>query len=276
MGGLLDQAFGKNQAPVPVIHAGHDLHLHTGWGKEHAKLPPIDVHLLGDPDACAADLLALLPEGGPDIPPAAKARPLADDDNAAGITQRQIELALRNAAGEAPVTFSGLPRGWPGDIWPHRHPLDYLGKDGGGGGGSGPGMTIGAALALKDSGRLVAGIIGDGDCMMSINALWTAAHYRIPALFIVVSNNRSYYNDELHQESVALHRGRNPANRWIGQRINDPAPGFAAMAEAKASPASARSCPLTIFPAPWPAPWTASAEAAPAWSTSTSIPDTAV
>ena len=239
LGGLLDQAFGKFQAPVPIIHAGFDVHLHTGWGKEHAGLPPIDVHLLGDPDACAADLLAALPEAGPDMPPAAEGRPQSDDEAAAGITQRQIALALRDAVGDKPLTFSGLPRGWPGEIWPHRHPLDYLGKDGGGGVGSGPGITIGAALALKDSGRLVAGIIGDGDCMMSINALWTAGHYSIPALFIV-SNNRSYYNDELHQESVALHqesvalhRGRNPENRWVGQRLDDPAPDFAAMAEAQ-------------------------------------------
>jgi thiamine pyrophosphate-dependent acetolactate synthase large subunit-like protein len=232
LGGLLDQAFGKTRAPVPVIHAGFDLHLHAGWGKEHAGLPPIDVHLLGDPDAGAADLLAALPEAGPDLPAAAEGRPQTDGEAAAGITQRQIALALRDAVGDKPVTFSGLPRGWPGAIWPHRHPLDYLGKDGGGGVGSGPGITIGAALALKDTDRLVVGILGDGDCMMSINALWTAAHYRIPAL-IVVSNNRSYYNDELHQESVALHRGRNPANRWIGQRLDDPAPDFAAMAEAQ-------------------------------------------
>lgn len=43
-------------------------------------------------------------------------------------------------------------------------------------------------------------------------ALWTAARYRIPVL-LIVANNRSYYNDELHQEGVARHRGRNTANR---------------------------------------------------------------
>jgi thiamine pyrophosphate-dependent acetolactate synthase large subunit-like protein len=98
--------------------------------------------------------------------------------------------------------------------------------------GSGPGITIGAALALKDSGRLTVGVLGDGDCLMSMNALWTAARYRIPALFIV-ANNRSYYNDELHQEGVACHRGRSPANRWIGQAIDHPAPDIAKLAEAQ-------------------------------------------
>jgi thiamine pyrophosphate-dependent acetolactate synthase large subunit-like protein len=98
--------------------------------------------------------------------------------------------------------------------------------------GSGPGITIGAALALKGSGRLTIGVLGDGDCLMSMNALWTAARYAIPVLFIV-ANNRSYYNDELHQEGVALHRGRNPANRRIGQSIDDPAPDIAKLAEAQ-------------------------------------------
>ena len=35
---------------------------------------------------------------------------------------------------------------------------------------------------------------------------------------------------ELLQESVARRRNRNPANRWIGQRIDDPAPDLATLA----------------------------------------------
>lgn len=89
------------------------------------------------------------------------------------------------------------------DLWPHRHPLDFTGKDGGGGARSGPGLTIGTALVLKDTDRMVVGVLGDGDNLMSINSLWTAAKYRIPALFII-GNNRSYFSDDLHQESVAV------------------------------------------------------------------------
>jgi thiamine pyrophosphate-dependent acetolactate synthase large subunit-like protein len=79
---------------------------------------------------------------------------------------------------------------------------------------------------------MVVGVLGDGDTLMSVNALWTAAKYRIPALFII-GNNRSYFNDELHQENVAIRRGRNPANAWVGQRLDDPAPDIAAMARAQ-------------------------------------------
>src|SRR5260370_6686399 len=56
---------------------------------------------------------------------------------------------------------------------------------------------------------------------MGATALWTAVHYRIP-LLVVVCNNRSFFNDELHQERVARLRNRPPENRWIGQRISDP------------------------------------------------------
>jgi len=38
----------------------------------------------------------------------------------------------------------------------------------------------------------------------------------------VVANNRSFFNDELHQERVARIRNRPVENRWIGQRISDP------------------------------------------------------
>ena len=64
-------------------------------------------------------------------------------------------------------------------------------------------------------------MIGDGDYLMGVNALWTAAHMDIPVM-IVVADNRSYFNDEMHQERVAQMRGRPAQNRWIGQRIDDP------------------------------------------------------
>ncbi len=231
LGGILRETFGRDRVEARVIHAGQDLHLHGGWGKEYGALPPVDVYLLGDPDSCVADLLAALPEKPARATPLARKPAAGEEDGPAGaLNLRHVARALAAAVGDTPVTFASLARAWPVDLWPHRHPLDYLGKDGGGGIGSGPGLTIGAALALKDSGRLTVGVLGDGDTMMSINALWTAAHYHIPALFII-ANNRSYFNDELHQESVARGRGRNPVNRWIGQQLDHPAPDIAKIAE---------------------------------------------
>ncbi|MEQ9125614.1 MAG: thiamine pyrophosphate-dependent enzyme, partial [Alphaproteobacteria bacterium] len=70
--------------------------------------------------------------------------------------------------------------------------------------------------------RVAVSILGDGDFMQGGSALWTAAHYKIPVLYIV-SNNRSNFNDEVHQEAMATQRGRPVENRWIGQRIDEPA-----------------------------------------------------
>jgi len=148
------------------------------------------------------------------------------------LTVEHLARALRDAVGKRLCALTHLPLSWNGAWWPFRHPLDFLGSDGGGGLGAGPGNTVGAALALKGSGRIAVGICGDGDFLMGATALWTAAHYRIP-LLIVVANNRSFYNDEVHQERVARMRNRPVENKWIGQRISDPDIDLAALARAQ-------------------------------------------
>jgi thiamine pyrophosphate-dependent acetolactate synthase large subunit-like protein len=140
--------------------------------------------------------------------------------------------ALRRAVGERAFSLTHVSLSWNGASWPLRHPLEYLGSDGGGGVGGGPGISVGAALALKGSDRLPVAVCGDGDFLMGVTSLWTAVHYHIP-LLIVVANNRSFFNDELHQERVARMRHRPVENRWIGQRISEPDIDLAGMARAQ-------------------------------------------
>src|SRR5205814_90459 len=87
---------------------------------------------------------------------------------------------------------------------------------------------LGAALALKPGGKLPVAVLGDGETFASIQALWTAAHYAIPGLW-VINNNRSYYNDEDHQDRIARIRDRPPENRWVAQRMERPEVDFAAI-----------------------------------------------
>jgi thiamine pyrophosphate-dependent acetolactate synthase large subunit-like protein len=107
------------------------------------------------------------------------------------------------------------------------------GMGGGRGGGVGYGLpsSIGSALGFKDSGRLCVSILGDGDFLMTSNALWTAAKYQIP-LLVIVLNNHSYYNDEEHQERMARARQRPIENKGIGIRIEDPVPDLVTIARA--------------------------------------------
>ena len=145
---------------------------------------------------------------------------------------RDIAFALNDVKGKRDVTLTRVPLGWAGDAYHFRGPLDYLGNDGGGGLGSGAGNAIGVGLALLNSGRVPIAILGDGDFMQGGSALWTAAHYKIPALF-VISNNRSNFNDEVHQETMARDRKRPVENRWIGQRIDEPAIDLAGFARSQ-------------------------------------------
>jgi thiamine pyrophosphate-dependent acetolactate synthase large subunit-like protein len=213
-----------------VVQVSVDHRLHNGWSMDYQGLPPVDVMIACEPDAAVPALLAALGPGGPRaIAAVTREFPKLAADK---LTVDHLADALRRAVGDRPASLTHVTLSWNGASWPFRHPLDYLGSDGGGGVGGGPGISVGAALALKGSGRLAVAVCGDGDFMMGVTALWTAAHYRIP-LLIVVANNRSFFNDELHQERVARMRNRPVENRWVGQRISEPDIDIAAIARAQ-------------------------------------------
>ena len=219
-------------ADAKVISVTVDYQIHNGWSMDHQGLAPVDLLLGADPEHAVPLLLAALHATPKRAAAATPARENKLSDGA--LTVEHLARALRGAVGAKPCALTHLPLSWNGAWWPFRHPLDFLGSDGGGGLGAGPGHTVGAALALRDAntGRIAIGICGDGDFLMGATALWTAAHYRIP-LLIVVANNRSFYNDEVHQERVARMRNRPVENKWIGQRISDPDIDLAALARAQ-------------------------------------------
>ncbi len=214
-----------------IIQISLDHRLHNGWSMDYQALPPVDLFLSADPDLVVPELVkAVGTSGKPRTAP--RPRALASDREPAGFTNESIASALRKVLGERPTTLTHLPISWEDRWWIFRHPLDYLGSDGGGGVGGGPGISVGAALALKNSGRLPVAVCGDGDYLMGVTALWTAVHYKIP-LLVVIANNRSFYNDELHQERMARTRARPVENKWIGQRLADPEIDLAAMGRAQ-------------------------------------------
>ena len=231
LAGTLRTAFGGDAIPAKVIQVSIDQHVHHGWSKDHMGLPPADLYFLNEPDIVVRALLAAIGKRTPRPLPATKAPPAPAADGPI-IDVAMVARRLRAAAGNRAVTLLRTPLSWGGQMWHFRGPHDYIGFDGGAGIGSGPGMAVGAALALRGSGRLPVAIVGDGDYLMNVQALWTAAHYKIPLLILVV-NNRSFFNDEIHQERVARTRTRPVENRWIGQRIGDPEIDLAEMARAQ-------------------------------------------
>jgi thiamine pyrophosphate-dependent acetolactate synthase large subunit-like protein len=220
-----------------VIVVSNDFRIHRGWSMDYQGLPVCDIMLATTPEEAVPDLLKAV--GGavrehkpaPAKPAAAKAGAVPELSTDKLVVDDLVR-ALKTAVGERDVTLAHISLSWDGATWPFRHPLDYVGSEGGGGIGGGPGNAVGTALALMGSGRLAAAVCGDGDFMMSNAAIWTAVHYRIP-LLIVIANNRSFFNDELHQERVARIRGRPVENRWIGQRISEPDIDLASLASSQ-------------------------------------------
>jgi thiamine pyrophosphate-dependent acetolactate synthase large subunit-like protein len=239
LAGALRVAWGERPVGAQIMHVSLDQQLHNGWNLDYQGLPPADLYVMADPDASVDGLLAAVTRLGARAkpawpgrkPPAAKPLPVGVPDGPISIPL--LARALQDCVAGRDTCLIRVPLSWAGWLWPVRHLLDVLGGDGGAGIGSGPGMAVGAALALRDGhDRLPLAILGDGDFLMGVTALWTAVHYRIP-LLLVVANNRSFYNDELHQERVAMQRARPVANKWIGQQIAGPDIDLAGLARAQ-------------------------------------------
>ncbi len=227
--GVLKQAWGDEPAGAKVIQVSPDAHLHRGWSMDYQGLPPVDLYMMCEPEAAVPLLLDAVKAR----PAAVASKPTLLPDPAPDVVSiRTLADALNAATKGMDVCITRLPLGWNGAYRHFRHPLDYIGSEGGGGVGAGLGITVGAALALKGTGRLPVAVIGDGDFLMGATALWTATHYGVPCL-VLVANNRSFFNDELHQERVAKERSRPVENRWIGQRISGPDIDLAMMARAQ-------------------------------------------
>jgi thiamine pyrophosphate-dependent acetolactate synthase large subunit-like protein len=220
-----------SSSKAEVIHVSLDHTVHNGWSMDHQGLAPVDLYVAADPDAVAIALGKAI-EHRAASPAAVPATDPTRPSTSGPLRVEHLAFVLRETVGTRDVSLLHLPLSWNGAWWPFRHPLDFIGSDGGGGIGGGPGISVGAALALKGSGRLPVSICGDGDFLMGATALWTAAHYKIP-LLLVVANNQSFYNDEVHQERVARMRNRPVENKWIGQRMVEPDIDLAALARAQ-------------------------------------------
>lgn len=234
LGGTLEQVIAGSEKSPTVIHASLEHNLLSGGGKLHYAAPRVDIHLTCTSDDAVRSLLPLVSEHSlsDEYVLQELARSERSSDAAGAVTTTDIQASLSEAVRDDDVTLTRVAFGWDFSHWPLNGPLDYLGADGGGGIGSGPGMSVGSALALRGRNRLPIAILGDGDYLMGVTALWTASRYDIP-LLVIVANNRSYFNDEAHQQEVANTRGRPVKNAHVGIHIDGPAPDLAGLARAQ-------------------------------------------
>ncbi|ASP23685.1 benzoylformate decarboxylase (plasmid) [Antarctobacter heliothermus] len=218
--GFLRSVFGETPAPARLINASMDMALQKGWVRDAGAMVPADISLQCAPDDLVSALCDSLSVKVPaQIPAPQPSRKVVDWP----MTAQDVAAVLRETFAGRPTTVVRGPLSWTGNDWPVEGPLDMLGYDGGGGIGSGPGMAVGAALALRDHhpDRFPLAVLGDGDFLMNASALWTAVNQKVP-LLIVVQNNHSFFNDEVHQETIARVRGRPVENRSIGVEMSGP------------------------------------------------------
>ena len=222
---------------LPLIHLDTD-----PW--ELGKNYPAQVAILGDPKSTLAELTAAV-----EAALTSTARGAARDRFR---TASEVTLAERHAlkakakalAGKTPVQALALLDAI-GDMLPKDavvieevlssspgirqlirsdDPQSYFGLRGGGIGWGLP-AAIGIKLALPH--RPVVALIGDGSAMYTIQALWTAAHYRIGVVFVIL-NNTSYRI--LKQRLLALRGHAEQADNFVGMELTDPTIDFIGLA----------------------------------------------
>jgi benzoylformate decarboxylase len=135
---------------------------------------------------------------------------------------------------EGLTTTTSLP-----GFLPVRDPRGFYGLASGGLGFALPG-AVGVSLALP--GRPVAVIVGDGSAMYGVQALWTAAHLKLPITY-VIANNRSY---RIIKERLVAMRG---SAKFTGMDLRDPEIDFLHLARSFGLEARRVTDPQDIAPA---------------------------
>jgi acetolactate synthase I/II/III large subunit len=128
------------------------------------------------------------------------------------------------------VSSSNFQSQWPQQLWYADRHYQYIGAHGAYGIGYMAPAGLGAALANQKYGRLSVSIVGDGDLMFGPGILWTAAHERIPLLYIV-HNNRAYHMEIMQMQVIANRRQRGVDRLGIACGISDPNINYAGMAK---------------------------------------------
>ena len=219
------------------------IHLDTDpW--QIGKNYPAEVGILGDPKATLPDITADVSarmSAGAKSAAAARLKSLTEtikkDRDAFRAKARALAgktpvqpLALLEAIGailpKDAVVFEEILSSAPGarSLIASDDEQSFYGLRGGGIGWGLP-AAIGAKVALPD--RPVVALIGDGSAMYTVQGLWTAAHDRIPVVWVIF-NNTSYRI--LKQRLVMLRGLAEQADKFIGMELDNPAIDFVGLA----------------------------------------------
>jgi benzoylformate decarboxylase len=174
-----------------------------GDNPEEVHRSPAELAVLAPPAGVCRDLAQLLParEASPPEqyrPPPAPEPPASGEPMLAGhVLSALAERLPREAVvvEEAPVDRPELH-----ERLLAREPLGFLSAAMGGLGFALSGAT-GVRMALPE--RPVVAVVGDGSALYGIQALWSAAHYRVGALYVILANGGYAIMDRLAERHGA-------------------------------------------------------------------------
>lgn len=218
--------------------------------QDFQRFMPIDLPIIGDAEATLPALTEAVQRASSADQRqafAARTRKLAEDQqklvqqakNAAAvgwdlspISTPRLAMETWNAIKNEPWSLAVSDRiPWARRLWPTTDYHQMLGGAGGQGVGYGVGGALGVALANRDKGRFTVTFQPDGDLLYAPGVLWTAAHHKIPILY-VMHNNRAYHQEVMHLQRMAALHDRRPDQAWIGNAIRNPDIDFALLARA--------------------------------------------
>jgi benzoylformate decarboxylase len=211
---------------------------------EIGKNWPVELGLLADPRSALADLNAEMRRIQTDDQKKAAAGRAAKVSATAGQLMQALEMAAKSRWDNSPIGTGRMMSELADAMDPNTILFDESITAGGylmrylrfpdtsrhyraSGGGLGPGMPnpIGIKLARPD--RPVLSVVGDGSAMYTIQALWTAAHHRVPVTW-VIANNASY---RILKLNMLDYLGEGAAGRrFVEMDITEPALNFSEIA----------------------------------------------
>ena len=151
--------------------------------------------------------------------------------DASPVSTARLSVELWNAVKNENYCLAVSDRiAWPKRLWHTTKFTNMMGGSGAAGVGySSPG-AVGIALANRDKGILTVTLQPDGDMCYAPGVLWTAAHHKIPLLWVMY-NNRGYVQEIMHLQRMAgLHR-RDAKTAKVGTMIYEPEVDFAKLAQ---------------------------------------------